>query len=128
MTDDDPQDAHTDPFRPPAIPTMVACLHCEQEYDSYRIEWRVLSDAEGRRHGFWCCPIPGCDGKGFGFDILPVDPTYQDERGGWVCDDEDADDEVEEEFWEDDASPEGPGGEIEPRGKESKGEDDVLPW
>jgi len=26
--------------------------------------------------------------SGFGFDILPTDPEYRDERGGWVMDDE----------------------------------------
>src|SRR5438552_1727941 len=30
-----------------------------------------LRDVEG----FWCCPVPGCSGTGFGFDILPVDPN-----------------------------------------------------
>ena len=85
----DPLDA--DPFGPPAIPTLVACLHCGQEYDSYRIEWRVKRDAAGQPHGFWCCPIPGCSGVGFGCDILPVDPTYRDEHGGWICDDEERD-------------------------------------
>ena len=47
-------------------------------------------DQGGRKHGFWCCPTPGCDGKGFGFDILPTDPTYQDENGGWINFDDDA--------------------------------------
>jgi hypothetical protein len=82
----DPLDADSDPFRPPDIPTLVGCLHCGQEYDSYRIEWRIEQDADGRPHGFWCCPISGCDGRGFGFDILPIDPNYQDERGGWITD------------------------------------------
>jgi hypothetical protein len=92
----DPLDADGDPFRPPEIPTLVFCLHCRQEYDSYRIEWRVSTDADGKPHGFWCCPIPGCGGLGFGCDILPVDPDYQDERGGWVHDDgEDEDGDAE---------------------------------
>ena len=103
-------DPDADPFRPPEIPTEVHCLHCDEEYDSYRIEWREEVGADGQLHGFWCCPTPGCDGKGFGFDILPTDPTYRDERGGWVAfddddefDDEDEqfDDELDEEFDED---------------------------
>jgi hypothetical protein len=100
----DPLDPDSDVFRPPEIPTLVGCIHCGNEYDSYRIEWRIWTDAEGRKHGFWCCPIEGCDGKGFGFDILPVDPDYQDERGGWV---RDSDDEMDEEelFADDDAPP-----------------------
>jgi hypothetical protein len=80
----DPLDAEADCFRPPEIPTLVFCLHCRQEYDSYRIEWRVETDANGKQQGFWSCPIPGCGGIGFGCDILPVDPGYQDERGGWA--------------------------------------------
>ena len=89
----DPLDPDRDPFRPPAIPTLVACLHCGQEYESYRIEWRVESDSAGRPHGFWRCPTPGCGGAGFGCDIFPVDPDYRDERGGWV---HDGDEEPEE--------------------------------
>lgn len=87
-------DPETDPFRPPAIPTEVFCLHCQQEYESYLIEWREET-VEGKRTGFWCCPTRGCDGKGFGFDIFPVDPEYRDENGepmGLFDDDEDADD------------------------------------
>ena len=35
-------------------------------------------------------PHPGCDGKGFGFDIFPLDPDYRDENGDemWVHGDE----------------------------------------
>jgi hypothetical protein len=105
----DPLDPNRDPFRPPAIPPLVACLHCRQEYESYRIEWREESDSDGRPHGFWCCPTPGCGGAGFGCDIFPVDPDYQDERGGWVRD-EDAGSEEE-----------GDEGEV-------SGDDEHLPW
>jgi hypothetical protein len=93
----DPLDSQSDPFKPPETPVEVSCLHCGQEYDSYLIEWRVETSADGQPHGFWCCPTPGCDGRGFGFDILPTDPNYQDEHGGWVHDDdgEEDDDETE---------------------------------
>jgi len=86
-----------DPFGPPVISTVVHCIHCGEEYDSYRIEWRVEHDADGGVHGFWCCPMPGCSGTGFGFDIFPVDPEYRDENGElmWCSDDEDED---EDEF------------------------------
>lgn len=94
-------DRYDDPFRPPEIPTMVGCLHCGEQYDSYLIEWREMRDTDGHAHGFWCCPTPGCDGAGFGFDILPTDPFYRDEHGGWVHDDDDADELSE---LEDDAS------------------------
>lgn len=103
MDFDDDAERARDPFGPPAANVPVSCLHCGEEYDSWRIEWRILQDAEGRRHGSWCCPIPGCDGKGFGFDILPTDPNYRDEHGGWVefdDDDEDFDDD-EQKFVDD---------------------------
>lgn len=86
----DPTDPKGDPFHPPSISTLVGCLHCGEEYDSYRIEWRVFTDPDGSKHGFWCCPIDGCDGKGFGFDIHPVDADYVDpdgrDMGHWVDD------------------------------------------
>jgi hypothetical protein len=90
----DPLNPHDDPFGPPAIPTLVHCIHCDEEFDSYRIEWRVERGTDGRPHGFWCCPMPGCDGKGFGFDIFPVDPEYRDENGElmWCGDEEDPED------------------------------------
>ena len=97
----DPLDAENDTFRPTAISTLVGCLHCGEEYDSYRIEWRVETDHNGRAHGFWCCPIPNCDGRGFGFDIFPIDPNYRDEDGNkiWVDESEedknDPDDELD---------------------------------
>ena len=123
----DPLDADADPFGPPAIPTLVGCLHCGEEYESYRIEWRVLRDSEGRPHGFWCCPIPGCDGKGFGCDIFPVDPTYRDERGGWVYDDEEEPDEAEGGSDAEGAGPSAPDRTAE-RGDESGGDEEALPW
>ena len=46
---------------------------------------------EGTPPGFSCCPTPGCDGKGFGFDTFPIDPDYRDEQGNrmWMEDDDD---------------------------------------
>ena len=84
-----PPDPDADPFKPPAIPTEVGCLHCGRTFESYLIEWRIETGYDGQPRGFWCCPTPGCDGCGFGFDILPLDPEYQDERGGWVSDADD---------------------------------------
>jgi hypothetical protein len=91
-----PLDPSGDPFGPPEISCEVECLHCGQQYQSYLIEWRIETDAEGNQHGFWCCPTPGCGGVGFGFDILPTDPNYHDERGGWVYDDDDDEEEYDE--------------------------------
>jgi len=45
--------------------------------------------------------MPGCDGKGFGFDIFPVDPEYRDENGElmWHGDEEeDADEDDDFDF------------------------------
>lgn len=81
-------EAWDDPFRPPEVAVAVQCLHCGEEYESYLIEWREGACGDGEVRGFWCCPTPGCDGIGFGFDILPTDPNYRDERGGWVWDDD----------------------------------------
>jgi hypothetical protein len=116
----DPLDAGADPFRPPDVSVLVGCLHCGQEYDSYQIEWRIERDADGRPHGFWCCPIAGCDGRGFGFDIFPVDPDYRDERGGWITDDDE----------EEDIDGEGePSAQIEPQAPEAPpADDEALPW
>jgi hypothetical protein len=102
MMTDNPLDPTGDPFGPPEVSVEVECLHCGQQYDSYLIEWRIQTDVEGKQHGFWCCPTPGCGGMGFGFDILPTDPNYRDERGGWVyCDDED--EEYDEDDFDEDA-------------------------
>jgi hypothetical protein len=98
MTNYDPLDAEVDPFHPPAIPTLVGCLHCGEEFDSYLIEWRVERDADDKPRGYWCCPTPNCDGRGFGFDIFPCDPEYRDENGElmWSDDGFDEDDLIDE--------------------------------
>jgi hypothetical protein len=118
----DPLNPDTDPFRPPDIPTEVACLHCGREYESYRIEWRVETGDDGTRHGYWCCPTPGCDGRGFGFDLLPTDPEYRDERGGWVW----IDDEEDDDLMEDEELPEQDGGD-DGGPPEADGEEQI-PW
>jgi hypothetical protein len=120
--------AERDPFRPPTVPVIVHCLHCDQEYESYLIHW-VQGAIQSDSPGFWCCPTPGCDGKGFGFDIFPVDPDYRDEEGNlmWMEDDDDEEyDEVDEcvdrereaEDWEVDA----------PRPPPGEDAEDDLPW
>ena len=92
----DASPAERDPFRPPTVPVMVHCLHCDQEYESYLIHW-VEETTEADIPGFWWCPTPGCDGKGFGFDIFPVDPDYRDEQGNlmWTEDDDEDYDEAD---------------------------------
>ncbi len=120
--------AERDPFRPPTVPVIVHCLHCDQEYESYLIHW-VEDAIESDAPGFWCCPTPDCDGKGFGFDIFPIDPDYRDEAGNlmWMEDDDDEEyDEVDEsvsreleaEDWEVDAGRQPPAEDAE----------DDIPW
>lgn len=76
----EPADKFNDPFAPPKVPCVVCCIHCGSTYDSWRIVWR---DMPGEAiEGAWCCPIPGCDGVGFRFDIHPVDPKWEAESGG----------------------------------------------
>lgn len=120
--------AERDSFRPPTVSVIVHCLHCDQEYESYLIHW-VDETPDSDAPGFWCCPTPGCDGKGFGFDIFPIDPDYRDEQGNlmWVEDDDDEDyDEADElvdreantEDWEVDVPRQPPAEDIE----------DDIPW
>ena len=132
-----PHDPNSDPFRPPEIPTEVGCLHCQQVYESYLIEWREQVGPDGEMRGFWCCPTPGCDGAGFGFDILPTDPEYQDERGDWAHaddndDDEDDDDLDEVEEFEEDGSYLGNLPDFEPKNgddeRDPKDDDEELPF
>ena len=56
---------------------MVRCLHCGQEYLSSQIVWR---------DGFWSCPVEGCGGAGYQFDIHPLDSSL------WGGDEEEDDD------------------------------------
>jgi len=88
-------DPETDPFRPPQIPTEVQCIRCGREFESYLIEWRQWREG-GEDFGAWCCPTEECEGRGFGFDLLPTDPDYDAEhRAGWVQEDPSAEDEEE---------------------------------
>lgn len=124
-------DPDSDPFRPPAIPTEVHCIHCGEEYESYLIEWRLEKSHDGTERGFWCCPIQGCDGKGFGFDILPTDPEYVSEDGSmmWVDDD---DEEFDDDEWMQDLPPPPPNGTNDKKDGNAGGDvpfdDSDIPW
>ena len=85
-----PPGPERDPFGPPKVNCVVVCLHCREQYDSYRIRWMEFESDSGAKQGFWCCPTPGCDGKGFLFDIHPIDPNWEGDgemTGGWYDDD-----------------------------------------
>lgn len=77
----DPIDPQADHFRPPSIPTLVWCMHCHEEYDSWKMHYEIVTGKDGEPHGFWRCGTPGCNGAGFGFDIHPVDEDYIDPDG-----------------------------------------------
>lgn len=64
-----PKVALEDPFGPPENACEVRCLHCGQKYSSSRIVWNPDRGPDG----LWSCPVPECDGAGFGFDIHPID-------------------------------------------------------
>jgi len=73
-----PREAMDDPFRPPEEPCRVRCLHCDQEYSSAQIVWR---------DGFWSCPVEGCGGAGYQFDIHPLDsPLWGGDENGHADD------------------------------------------
>ncbi|TVQ54260.1 MAG: hypothetical protein EA377_05975 [Phycisphaerales bacterium] len=100
-------DRRCDPFGPPELPTEVYCLHCECVYDSWQIEW-VEDKSDSQCAGHWGCPTPGCEGWGFGFDILPTDPDYVDEDGERMyCFDDECDEFEEEDVDAEDVCTEG---------------------
>jgi hypothetical protein len=123
----DDLDPDADCFKPPPGSILVHCIHCDEEYDSYRIEWRVYAGPNGPM-GFWCCPIEGCDGKGFGFDIYPVDPEEGEKYGIHFIDDDEDDDEIED---DEELEPDGDSGGNDLPGRDGNsngsppGEDDI---
>ena len=79
-----------DPFAPPDQPCECYCLHCRRTFMSTGIWFqRIRNAAPGQLDGFWMCPTPNCDGKGFTFDIFPTDPAHPANEGWTACDDDD---------------------------------------
>lgn len=68
-----------DCFAPPDEPCEVFCAHCKRVYDSALIRYVRVP---GPLQGYWCCAVPGCDGKGYLFDLFPTDPAHEDNCGG----------------------------------------------
>ncbi|MEO6436878.1 MAG: hypothetical protein ABIP55_14115 [Tepidisphaeraceae bacterium] len=98
-------DAHNDTdggddcFGPPKEPCECYCLHCRRTFMSSGIWFQRIRNARGDHlDGFWMCPTPNCDGKGFTFDIFPTDPDHP-ANDGWFSTDED-DDEFDDEEWD----------------------------
>jgi hypothetical protein len=100
MPDEENLEPCEDGMHPPDVPTEVFCLHCQKVYESYLIEWRVRTYHDGQRRGFWSCPMPDCDGVGFGIDIFPTDPEAQNDRGFVWCNDDDEEEGLDEEIGE----------------------------
>lgn len=90
-----PSDKQHDVFGPPSEPIEVHCLHCDHVYTSDLIV--PVEAADGSIHH--ACPVPNCDGMGFGFDIHPTDPTWCNEEMGYYQSMDD--DEDDEELFED---------------------------
>jgi len=91
-----------DPMGPPRMPVEVYCIHCGNVYMSDRIQWQP--DSESFDGGTWVCPIDGCDGAGFCFDIYPTDPDIARQFGVEYFDEE----EDEEGFVDDFSVPDPP--------------------
>jgi hypothetical protein len=101
-----PKEAMDDPFCPPAEPVQVECIHCGMRYTSDQIVWIKSGD-----QGFWRCPVEGCDGAGFGFDIFPVDDPIisgRDEDNDFgLTDDEESELDEDDDLQDDDDDDEG---------------------
>lgn len=73
-----PASARADEFGPPTTPIKVKCSHCGCTYQSSEMVWRradadeAMTEPENKLEGFWCCPIDGCNGRGFTLDIWPL--------------------------------------------------------
>jgi hypothetical protein len=76
-TDDVPRVDPGDPFSPPQDVCECYCLHCGRTFLSDGI-WlqRYRQPPRDSMKGFWMCPTPNCDGRGFTFDIFPTDPEH----------------------------------------------------
>jgi hypothetical protein len=86
-----------DPFAPPREPCECYCLHCRRVFMSTGIWFqRIRNSKAGHLDGFWMCPTPNCDGKGFTFDIFPTDPNHPANEGWTYCDDGEEEDYLED--------------------------------
>jgi hypothetical protein len=92
----DGPDGPVDHFAPPTEPCECWCLHCRRTFMSTGIWFQRIIAGPPGLDGFWMCPTPNCDGKGFTFDIYPTDPDHPG-NDGW-CDDDGDDGEA----WDED--------------------------
>ena len=108
---------------PPPTPVEVECIHCGSIYMSDEIRWEP--DPNGPDGGWWVCPIEGCDGAGFCFDIFPTDPKVAEQFGvhTWECDES----EDYEEFEEFDDTLD-PGTDLDPPASDRTIDEDDIPF
>jgi hypothetical protein len=105
--DTNPPDNRDDCFGPPEKPVECFCLHCGHIYMS---DLLLAVNVDGTTH--YACPVKGCDGMGYKFDIFPVNDE-DDENGGWIdCDEDEEFDEADALEFEDAFDTLDPDGEI----------------
>lgn len=95
-----------DCFGPPEVPCECYCLHCHRTFMSDQIWFQKVRGARDGFDGFWMCPTPNCSGKGFTFDIFPVDPDHPANAGWFSTDEYDDGEEFDEESeWDAESDP-----------------------
>jgi hypothetical protein len=94
----------SDPFGPPKVPCECFCLHCRRTFLSNQIWFQKVNGARDGFDGFWMCPTPNCSGKGFTFDIFPVDANHPANEG-WHHDAEYDEEDDEGGEWEPESDP-----------------------
>jgi hypothetical protein len=87
-TDDVPRVDPTDLFSPPQEPCECYCLHCGRTFSSDGIWLQRYRQPPRDSKGFWMCPTPNCDGRGFTLDIFPTDPHHPCNANGLYDDDD----------------------------------------
>jgi len=108
---------------PPKVPVEVECIHCGNVYMSDQIRWQP--DPGGPGGGWWVCPMDGCDGAGFCFDIYPTDPEVAKQFGVMTWSD-DSDEDEDDEFFDDESEFDEPDESPPPRS--STFDDDDIPF
>lgn len=53
------------PLDPENAGKLLRCHHCELTVSADAMEYDPVDE-------LWCCPTPGCDGAGIGFDLFPA--------------------------------------------------------
>ncbi len=70
-----PEKIRSDPMGPPAANLNIrcACIHCGPDGHEFEaIEMRWIANER-----MWACPCTTCGGRGFQFDVHPVEPIWE---------------------------------------------------